>query len=291
MIELYVLNELAAFPKYGTLTAVAEKMNVSQPALSRSMKKLEEDLGVQLFERGKNRIVLNENGKIAAEYAQKVIEAESVFEKKVIEYEQTHRIFTFASIAPMPISELTPILSQQFMGMTIKHELKDNEKELYKSLDSGKSKLVVTLAPPKNTEKYAAVKLFTENLFIVLSKSHRLAEKDRIELKELAKEKILIYSKLGFWYETTKRLIPGVEFFDQQELSALKQLAQLTEFPSFVTNFTIQNLREMKNKKAVPLADNEVNVTYWCVCLKKNENQLAATFSQIRAIYEESQSS
>jgi DNA-binding transcriptional LysR family regulator len=285
------LNELAAFPKYGTLTAVAEKMNVSQPALSRSMKKLEEDLGVQLFERGKNRIVLNENGKIAAEYAQKVIEAESVFEKKVIEYEQTHRIFTFASIAPMPISELTPILSQQFMGMTIKHELKDNEKELYKSLDSGKSKLVVTLAPPKNTEKYAAVKLFTENLFIVLSKSHRLAEKDRIELKELAKEKILIYSKLGFWYETTKRLIPGVEFFDQQELSALKQLAKLTELPSFVTNFTIQNLREMKNKKAVPLADNEVNVTYWCVCLKKNENQLAATFSQIRAIYEESQSS
>lgn len=291
MIELYVLNELAAFPKYGTLTAVAEKMNVSQPALSRSMKKLEEDLGVQLFERGKNRIVLNENGKIAAEYAQKVIEAESVFEKKVIEYEQTHRIFTFASIAPMPISELTPILSQQFMGMTIKHELKDNEKELYKSLDSGKSKLVVTLAPPKNTEKYAAVKLFTENLFIVLSKSHSLAEKDRIELKELAKEKILIYSKLGFWYETTKRLIPGVEFFDQQELSALKQLAKLTELPSFVTNFTIQNLREMKNKKAVPLADNEVNVTYWCVCLKKNENQLAATFSQIRAIYEESQSS
>lgn len=287
MIELYVLNELAAFPKYGTLTAVAEKMNVSQPALSRSMKKLEEDLGVQLFERGKNRIVLNENGKIAAEYALKVIEAESVFEKKVVEYEQTHRIFSFASIAPMPISELTPILSQQFMGMTIKHELKDNEKELYKSLDSGKSKLVVTLAPPKNTEKYAAVKLFTENLFIVLSKNHRLAEKDRIELKELAKEKILIYSKLGFWYETTKRLIPGVEFFDQQELSALKQLAKLTELPSFVTNFTIQNVREMKNKKAVPLADNEVNVTYWCVCLKKNENQLAATFSQIRAIYGE----
>lgn len=198
MIELYVLNELAAFPKYGTLTAVAEKMNVSQPALSRSMKKLEEDLGVQLFERGKNRIVLNENGKIAAEYAQKVIEAESVFEKKVIEYEQTHRIFSFASIAPMPISELTPILSQQFMGMTIKHELKDNEKELYKSLDSGKSKMVVTLAPPKNTEKYAAVKLFEEHLSFVMPKNHRLADRTAISLKDLAGEKIFIYSKIGF---------------------------------------------------------------------------------------------
>ncbi len=287
MIELYVLNELAAFPKYGTLTAVAEKMNVSQPALSRSMKKLEDDLGVQLFERGKNRIVLNENGKIAAEYAQKVIEAEAAFEKKVIEYEQTHRIFSFASIAPMPISELTPILSQQFMGMTVKSELKDNEKELYKSLDSGNAKLIVTLTPPKNTEKYAAVKLFTENLFIVLPKNHRLAEKDKISLRELSGEKILIYSKLGFWYETTKKLIPNVEFFDQQELSALRQLAKLTELPSFVTNFTIQNVREMKDKKAVAISDSEVNVTFWCVCLKKNEKLLAATFSQIRAIYGE----
>jgi len=287
MIELYVLNELAAFPKYGTLTAVAEKMNVSQPALSRSMKKLEEDLGVQLFERGKNRIVLNENGKIAAEYAKKVIEAEAVFEQKVKEYERTHRIFTFASIAPMPISELTPILSQQFLGMTVKSELKDNEKDLYKMLDSGKAKLAVTLSSPKNTEKYAAEKLFTENLFIVLPKTHRLAEKDKISLKELAGEKILIYSKLGFWYETTKNLIPDVEFFDQQEMTALRQLAKLTELPSFVTNFTIQNVREMKDKKAVPISDSEVNVTFWCVCLKKNEKPLAATFSQIRAIYGE----
>ena len=287
MTELYVLNELAAFPKYGTLTAVAEKMNVSQPALSRSMKKLEKDLGVQLFERGKNRIVLNENGKIAAEYAKKVIEAEKVFEQKVLEYERTHRIFNFASIAPMPISELTPILSQQFMGMTVNHELKDNEKELYKLLDSGKAKLIVTLAPPKNTEKYSAEKLFTENLFIVLPENHRLAEKNKINLKELAGEKILIYSRLGFWYETTKNLIPDVEFFDQQEQSALKQLAKLTELPSFVTNFTIQNVSEMKNKKAIPLADSEVNVTFWCVCLKKNREQFEAAFSQIRAIYGE----
>jgi len=187
----------------------------------------------------------------------------------------------------MPISELTPILSQQFLGMTVKSELKDNEKDLYKMLDSGNARLIVTLAPPQNTEKYAAEKLFTENLFIVLPKNHRLAEKDRISLKELAGEKILIYSRLGFWYETTKNLIPDVEFFDQQEMTALRQLAKLTELPSFVTNFTIQNVREMKDKKAVAISDSEVNVTFWCVCLKKNEKQLAATFSQIQAIYGE----
>ncbi len=285
MTELYVLNELAQFAKFKTLTAVAQNLNVSQPALTRSMKKLESELGVQLFDRGKNRITLNENGKIAAEYAKKVVEAEKVFEQKVLEYERTHRIFNFASIAPMPITELTPILSQQFMGMTIKSELKENEKALYKELDSGKSKLIVTLTAPKDSQKYTAVKLFTENLFIVLPKNHNLAQKDKINLKELAGEKILIYNKLGFWYKTVKNLIPNAEFFDQQEMSALRELAKLTELPSFVTNFTIQNVSEMKDKKAVPLSDNEVNVTFWCVCLKKNEKMISSTFSQVKSIY------
>ncbi len=287
MTELYVLNELAQFAKFKTLTAVAQNLNVSQPALTRSMKKLERDLGVQLFDRGKNRITLNENGKIAAEYAKKVVEAEKVFEQKVLEYERTHRIFNFASIAPMPITELTPILSQQFMGMTIKSELKENEKALYKELDSGKSKLIVTLTAPKDSQKYTAVKLFTENLFIVLPKNHNLAQKDKINLKELAGEKILIYNKLGFWYKTVKNLIPNAEFFDQQEMSALRELAKLTELPSFVTNFTIQNVSEMKDKKAVPLSDNEVNVTFWCICLKKNEKMISSTFSQVKSIYGE----
>ena len=130
MIEMYVLNELASFAKYGTLTAVAEKLNVSQPALSRSMKKLEDDLGVKLFERTKNKIVLNENGKNAAALAKKIVDAELDFEKKVVDYEMKHRVLKFGSIAPMPITELTPILSQIFMGMTIKSELLDNSKEL-----------------------------------------------------------------------------------------------------------------------------------------------------------------
>ena len=94
-----MLNELAAFAKYGTLTAVAEKLAVSQPALSRSMKKLENDLGVNLFNRTKNKITLNENGKAAAELAKKVIEAEKNFEEKVVEYEMKHRVFSFGSVA------------------------------------------------------------------------------------------------------------------------------------------------------------------------------------------------
>ena len=46
MIEIHLLEQLAAFADSGTLSEAAERLHTSQPALTRSMKKLESDLGV-----------------------------------------------------------------------------------------------------------------------------------------------------------------------------------------------------------------------------------------------------
>ena len=47
MIELAQLRHLAAFHQSGTLSQAAEELHISQPALSRSMQKLEEELLVK----------------------------------------------------------------------------------------------------------------------------------------------------------------------------------------------------------------------------------------------------
>ena len=51
MIELHQLIQLIAFAEQGTLSRAAETLHLSQPALSRSMQKLEQELKVTLFER------------------------------------------------------------------------------------------------------------------------------------------------------------------------------------------------------------------------------------------------
>lgn len=56
MIEIYLLEQLAAVAKYGTLSAAAEHLHLAQPSLSRSMQKLEDLLGVTLFERKKTEL-------------------------------------------------------------------------------------------------------------------------------------------------------------------------------------------------------------------------------------------
>ena len=65
MIEIHLFKQLAAFADCGTLSAAAEQLHISQPALSRSMQRLEAELQVTLFTRQKNRIELNECGRMA----------------------------------------------------------------------------------------------------------------------------------------------------------------------------------------------------------------------------------
>lgn len=74
MFELYQLEQLLFVADCGTLSGAAEQHHLSPSALSRSMQKLESEIGVPLFIRHKNKIELNENGKLAVEYAKKIIE-------------------------------------------------------------------------------------------------------------------------------------------------------------------------------------------------------------------------
>ena len=66
MLDLEELRQLAAFARWGTLSRAAEELHISQPTLSRTMQSLEEEFGVSLFVREKNKIELNETGRRAA---------------------------------------------------------------------------------------------------------------------------------------------------------------------------------------------------------------------------------
>lgn len=63
-MELHQLRYFKALAENGNLTKTADKLHVTPPTLSNSIARLEEDLGVKLFDRIKGRLYLNEVGKI-----------------------------------------------------------------------------------------------------------------------------------------------------------------------------------------------------------------------------------
>ncbi len=74
-MELYQLRSFAAIAELGHLTRAAERLHVSQPAVSAQIKALEDELGVTLFERVSSGMVLTAAGRRLLPVAEKVLDA------------------------------------------------------------------------------------------------------------------------------------------------------------------------------------------------------------------------
>ena len=88
MTELEALRELVAFREYGTLSAAADELRITQPTMTRTMRKLERELGVPLFDRrAKNRLSLTHTGELAAQEAEQLLDAYDRLEEEPIQGE------------------------------------------------------------------------------------------------------------------------------------------------------------------------------------------------------------
>ena len=180
MIDLYQLRQLLAFAKYGTLSEAAEKLYLSQPALSRNMRKLEEEIGVPLFERKRNRLELNENGKLTAELAEKVISDFDAITKSVQDFDRNNRTIYTGFCAPAMIWQLSPLLAQLYPNMSIQTETTADEQHLLNGLLSGQFQLVVTHTVPDD-DRFFCKPCGTESLMFSLPKEPDFCRNGRRE--------------------------------------------------------------------------------------------------------------
>lgn len=76
MIEFNQLEHLVAIAKIKRFLKQLKNFLFTQPGLTKSMQRLEEDLGLSLFNRKKNKIELNDNGLLAVEFAKNYLMVE-----------------------------------------------------------------------------------------------------------------------------------------------------------------------------------------------------------------------
>ena len=99
MIDNYLLEELVTFASEKTLAKTAEKLNVTQPTVTRGMQKLEDELGIQLFDRQPNRIILTDTGKLAAEKATEVLAVNRNFVQQLQNYAARQSVIKIVNIS------------------------------------------------------------------------------------------------------------------------------------------------------------------------------------------------
>ena len=123
-MEFYQLEELAAFARYGTISKAAELSGVSQPAMSRAMKLLEEDLGVAIFRRTANTIELNETGRLACQWAERIIRMADSAKEEIRAFDRRQRTLLVGSVAPAPLWSAVSVLSALETEKTVAGEMR-----------------------------------------------------------------------------------------------------------------------------------------------------------------------
>lgn len=272
MYELEQLIQLAAIADNGTVSAAAEKLNISQPALSRSLQRLEEELGVKLFDRSKNKITLNETGELAVEYARKIIfEAENMTEKVKL-FDKSRHTISVGSCAPGPFLELTPLLSKLFDGISVSMEINEEDvliKGLYDNIYN-----IVILDKIIENENVTAFKLCEEHLLLSVPPAHPLAMYKSVNLKDIDGETMLLYSHIGFW-KRIQDTMAKTNFIEQDSREAFVKLVRSAALPSFTSDLQIKHNGDVKNRVSIPIEDEIVNPRFYCHIHKKNKKALS----------------
>ena len=281
MVEITQLQHLAAFQKHGTLSQAAEALHISQPALSRSMQKLEEELQVPLFERQKNKIRLNHNGQMAVEHARRILESVQDMAEQVQAADRRSRTISLGSCVPAPTWAAGPALSNLYPGMTISSEIQDIPK-LLDGIRSGLYQIIVLLYDPEESDLYCQASN-SEILYLTLPPGHPFAKKadTGMRLEELDGETVLLYSTIGFWHSIHVKLMPHSRFLIQHDRATFTELVNTTMLPSFMTNESILYFAKKNDRVLVPLLNPEAHIDFHYICKKSDYTKLKAFFEQL----------
>lgn len=170
-------------------TRASSRTGVSQPALSRAIKMLEEELGGALFRRERDRTHLTELGRMVWPHLATVYE-QSMLAKRASEDYTTMRKVPFelgimSTISPDEIVDLIAALRLRHRGIELK--LCDaNARDLRSRLLDGALEVAIYALPGEEPdERTHVMPLFRERMVIAVHPGHRLANQDVFPVREL----------------------------------------------------------------------------------------------------------
>ncbi|MCA9094899.1 MAG: LysR family transcriptional regulator [Planctomycetaceae bacterium] len=184
-MDLDQLRYFLSVAERQNFTRAAQDLGISQPALSRSIQKLEEELGQPVFERKPRAASLTDAGMLLQARAQQVLTILEDTKAEITDDGRSGRIRLGAipTIAPYFLPGILRRFSQDFPKATIvvQENTTDN---LLKSCTQGEIDLAI-LALPVSAKYLEVEELFTEELLLVLPPEHPLLNRENIRLSDV----------------------------------------------------------------------------------------------------------
>ena len=198
-MELRHLRYFVAVAEELHFGRAAKRLCITQQPLSRQIRDLEEELGVQLFYRTKRTVRLTEVGEIFLEEARKTLE-QANFAVQLVQQASKGEIGRIAiAFTGSALNIVLPTTVRQFKTLYPQVDLTLKRLQTVEQVEAIHSRQIDVglLHPPINDDKLILETVYQENLVVALPDTHTLAkdESDAISLKQLANESFILFPR------------------------------------------------------------------------------------------------
>lgn len=184
-MEIDQLQYFLSVARHQSFTRAALELGMSQPALSRSIQKLEEELGQPVFARGSRSVSLTDAGVLLQSRAQQALTLLEDTKAEITDDGRSGRVRVGAipTIAPFYLPEVLQQFARDYPHASVIVQ-EDTTDRLLRSCTQGDVDLAI-LALPINAKYLEIETLFEEELLLVLPCDHILTKKDKIRVSDL----------------------------------------------------------------------------------------------------------
>lgn len=189
--DLYYLVAVADLNSFGQ---AAERCFISQPTLSMQIKKLEQSLGVRIFERNNKKVIATEVGEAIIASARRLLaEAETIEQIAATAQDPLAgnlRLGAFPTLAPYLFPALVPSIKQLLPRIRL-ILVEEKTDVLLQQLQSGVLDMVL-LALPLQDASLEVTPLFTDEFLLAVADDHPFADRTQINLSDLTRQSLLL---------------------------------------------------------------------------------------------------
>ncbi len=195
-MELRHLRYFVAVAEMENVSRAALKLHVSQPALSRQIRDLEEELGFCLLERTAKSVRLTDAGRSFLDNARALLQNAEEAVKRAREVASAEPTELHVGYSPTPTAEILPKILRAFQGAMPNVHVRTydwSNKDIVDGIRAGRLQLGLIVPPSKasalNDVRYS--ELFQERVGVAVSPEHPFARRRTIPIAEVAAEPLI----------------------------------------------------------------------------------------------------
>ena len=274
-MDITALEYFKIIAESGSLTKAAHQLHITQPAMSAMLKKLEEELGVELFDRSPNRIHLNKAGEVTLVHVNTILRNVEQLKADVLSAARQSQTLSIAFCDQGVRWFSAPRFSVAHPEVRVNDDLYEGD-DAVELLHERVYDLMVT--PQKIQDaSIQSLPFLPDQVYLSVPEDSNLAGRDSISMQEIPAQ-ALLYPQIGGYFMTqiekviTENHLPLT--LVKNNYNVTQHLIRTTNFLATISTLSMDLRNDGPHRRLIPMTDPELNVLYYISYLKANREKV-----------------